>query len=131
MVLQNYPVMKLSVSYDESALLTRYTQLDIRKRILSSRYYSQLICRRFDTIKVRLQTSNKAQFRGPLDCLAQTVRKEGVRGLYKGASPPLVGSFRSHWVMLYGLLISGDSMLQDGCLWTLCTYLNHVRFNSC
>ena len=45
----------------------------------------------FDTIKVRLQTSEKAQFKGPLDCLLQTVRHEGVRGLYKGATPPLVG----------------------------------------
>jgi solute carrier family 25 carnitine/acylcarnitine transporter 20/29 len=45
----------------------------------------------FDTIKVRLQTSDHARFKGPLDCLTQTLRKEGVRGLYKGATPPLVG----------------------------------------
>ena len=45
----------------------------------------------FDTIKVRLQTSEKVQFKGPLDCLLQTIRHEGVRGLYKGATPPLVG----------------------------------------
>lgn len=45
----------------------------------------------FDTIKVRLQTTQRAQFKGPLDCLLQTVRNEGVRGLYKGATPPLVG----------------------------------------
>jgi len=45
----------------------------------------------FDTIKVRLQTTQKSQFEGPLDCVLQTVRNEGVRGLYKGATPPLVG----------------------------------------
>ena len=45
----------------------------------------------FDTIKVRLQTTQDAQFRGPLDCVLQTVRKEGVKGFYKGMSPPLVG----------------------------------------
>lgn len=45
----------------------------------------------FDTVKVRLQTTDKSQFRGPLDCLLQTVRKEGFAGLYKGATPPLVG----------------------------------------
>ena len=50
-----------------------------------------LMCFSFDTIKVRLQTSEKVQFKGPLDCLLQTVRHEGVRGLYKGATPPLVG----------------------------------------
>jgi solute carrier family 25 carnitine/acylcarnitine transporter 20/29 len=45
----------------------------------------------FDTIKVRLQTTEKSQFRGPVDCLMQTLRKEGFAGLYKGATPPLVG----------------------------------------
>jgi Mitochondrial carrier protein len=45
----------------------------------------------FDTVKVRLQTTQKSQFRGPLDCLLQTIRKEGVSGLYKGATPPLIG----------------------------------------
>jgi hypothetical protein len=44
----------------------------------------------FDTIKVRLQTSNKTQFKGPLDCLLQTVRKEGVNGLYKVKASTLV-----------------------------------------
>lgn len=37
----------------------------------------------FDTIKVRLQTSKHSQFKGPLDCLLQTLRKEGVNGIYK------------------------------------------------
>lgn len=45
----------------------------------------------FDTVKVRLQTSRDSHFKGPLDCVVQTLRKEGVAGLYKGATPPLVG----------------------------------------
>lgn len=45
----------------------------------------------FDTIKVRMQTSPDGQFKGPMDCLLKTIRNEGVRGLYKGATPPLVG----------------------------------------
>lgn len=49
----------------------------------------------FDTIKVRMQTSADGKFKGPMDCLFQTIRKEGVRGLYKGATPPLVG-----WMMM-------------------------------
>lgn len=45
----------------------------------------------FDTIKVRLQTEgSKGRFRGPLHCLITTLKQEGVRGLYKGASPPLM-----------------------------------------
>ena len=45
----------------------------------------------FDTIKVRLQTTDKSHFRGSLDCLMQTLRNEGVKGIYKGATPPLIG----------------------------------------
>ncbi|KAF8899754.1 mitochondrial carrier domain-containing protein [Gymnopilus junonius] len=53
----------------------------------------------FDLAKVRLQaqlitpsSSNVRTFDGPLDCLAQTWREEGVRGLYRGLPAPLVGS---------------------------------------
>mmetsp|Transcript_15349 Transcript_15349/g.18617 ORF Transcript_15349/g.18617 Transcript_15349/m.18617 type:complete len:287 (+) Transcript_15349:75-935(+) len=42
-----------------------------------------------DTIKVRLQTSN--QYKGMVDCFQQTVKKEGVKGLYRGMAAPLVG----------------------------------------
>ncbi|KAI0855918.1 carrier protein YMC2 [Xylaria cubensis] len=54
----------------------------------------------FDTIKVRLQTTDAARFSGPLQCLVQTLRHEGVRGLYKGASPPLVG-----WMFMDSLML--------------------------
>ncbi|KAI9678028.1 MAG: hypothetical protein M1817_005972 [Caeruleum heppii] len=57
----------------------------------------------FDTIKVRLQTTQKSQFRGPLECLLQTLRNEGVSGLYKGATPPLVGWMFMDSVMLGSL----------------------------
>lgn len=42
-----------------------------------------------DLIKVRLQTSN--EYKGTLDCLKKTYTKEGIRGLYRGMSTPLVG----------------------------------------
>ncbi|PNS20279.1 hypothetical protein CAC42_5729 [Sphaceloma murrayae] len=54
----------------------------------------------FDTIKVRLQTSEKTRFRGPLECLLQTIRNEGFSGLYKGATPPLVG-----WMFMDSLML--------------------------
>ncbi|XP_076056587.1 carnitine/acylcarnitine carrier protein colt, mitochondrial isoform X2 [Oratosquilla oratoria] len=50
-----------------------------------------------DTIKVRLQTQPKPEpgqsllYKGTWDCASKTVRKEGVRGLYKGMAAPLVG----------------------------------------
>ncbi|RPA85379.1 mitochondrial carrier [Ascobolus immersus RN42] len=57
----------------------------------------------FDTIKVRLQTSSTSRFNGPLDCLMKTIRGEGLRGLYKGATPPLVGWMFMDSIMLGSL----------------------------
>jgi solute carrier family 25 carnitine/acylcarnitine transporter 20/29 len=47
----------------------------------------------FDTIKIRMQVEGLAsgRFKGPLDALLKTVRNEGFRGLYKGATAPLFG----------------------------------------
>ncbi|KAJ6131628.1 hypothetical protein N7523_001334 [Penicillium sp. IBT 18751x] len=67
----------------------------------------------FDTIKVRLQTNTDGRFRGPLDCTLQTVRKEGVRGLYKGASPPLVGWMVMDSVMLGSLTLYRRLLLEN------------------
>lgn len=66
----------------------------------------------FDIIKVRLQTAPAGKFTGPLDCLLQTVRKEGLRGVYKGASPPLVGWMIMDSVML-GSLTNYRALLKD------------------
>ncbi|KPM44748.1 hypothetical protein AK830_g1799 [Neonectria ditissima] len=57
----------------------------------------------FDTVKVRLQTTDASRFSGPLQCLLQTVRNEGFAGLYKGATPPLVGWMFMDSVMLGSL----------------------------
>ncbi|KAM0285632.1 hypothetical protein ACHAQH_001338 [Verticillium albo-atrum] len=59
----------------------------------------------FDTVKVRLQTTDASRFAGPLQCVAQTVRNEGVLALYKGASPPLVGWMFMDSVMLGSLTV--------------------------
>ncbi|KAJ9665254.1 hypothetical protein H2201_004545 [Coniosporium apollinis] len=67
----------------------------------------------FDTIKVRLQTSDKSRFRGPLECLLQTVRNEGVRGLYKGATPPLIGWMFMDSVMLGSLTVYRRLLLEN------------------
>ncbi|CRK25723.1 Mitochondrial substrate carrier family protein L like [Verticillium longisporum] len=59
----------------------------------------------FDTVKVRLQTTDASRFAGPLQCVAQTIRNEGVLALYKGASPPLVGWMFMDSVMLGSLTV--------------------------
>ncbi|ETV87669.1 hypothetical protein H257_01162 [Aphanomyces astaci] len=44
----------------------------------------------FDTVKVRLQMNcPSAPFKGPMDCVMQTVQKEGFWGLYKGMVSPM------------------------------------------
>ncbi|KAJ3391695.1 carnitine transporter [Entophlyctis sp. JEL0112] len=48
-----------------------------------------LIGHPFDTLKVRLQTSN--EYNGLIDCARKTVARDGVRGLYKGIASPLLG----------------------------------------
>ncbi|KZV76695.1 mitochondrial carrier [Peniophora sp. CONT] len=56
---------------------------------------SKFIEHPFDLTKVRLQSQvldAQARFSGPLDCLKQTYRNEGVRGLYRGLPAPVVGA---------------------------------------
>ncbi|KAI3639216.1 hypothetical protein MIR68_002746 [Amoeboaphelidium protococcarum] len=51
-----------------------------------------LIAQPFDTIKVRLQSQGSVlQYGGALDCLRQTVQREGALALYKGTMSPLAG----------------------------------------
>lgn len=49
----------------------------------------------FDTIKVRLQAAlfnPSVRYVGAIDCFTTTLRKEGVRGLYRGLAAPLAGT---------------------------------------
>lgn len=49
----------------------------------------------FDTIKVRLQSQPDGlplRYNGPIDCFRQSFRADGMRGLYRGISAPLVGA---------------------------------------
>lgn len=53
-----------------------------------------------DTVKVRLQTTKT--HKGTLDCLKQTLKREGVRGLYKGMAFPLC-CFSSYNAVAFGI----------------------------
>ena len=46
----------------------------------------------FDTVKVRLQNDATKAFAGPMDAFRQTVRREGIAGLFKGIETPLISS---------------------------------------
>ncbi|KAJ2829524.1 hypothetical protein FBU31_002681 [Coemansia sp. 'formosensis'] len=68
----------------------------------------------FDTVKIRCQVEGgHGRFKGPLDCLVNTVRQEGPRALYKGASIPLVGWAVMDAVQL-GSLSNYRLLLQGG-----------------
>ncbi|KAL1884261.1 hypothetical protein VTK73DRAFT_3245 [Phialemonium thermophilum] len=49
----------------------------------------------FDTVKVRLQSQPDLappRYKGPLDCFRKSIRSDGLIGLYRGISAPLVGA---------------------------------------
>lgn len=49
----------------------------------------------FDTVKVRLQSQPDGaalRYKGPLDCFQKSIQADGVRGLYRGISAPVVGA---------------------------------------
>ncbi|THG99475.1 hypothetical protein EW145_g7259 [Phellinidium pouzarii] len=50
-----------------------------------------LVGQPLDTIKTRAQVAPKGMFKGPMDILVQTLRKEGVLALWKGMASPLIG----------------------------------------
>ncbi|KAI9343832.1 mitochondrial carrier domain-containing protein [Pilaira anomala] len=58
----------------------------------------------FDTIKVRLQTQSVENpiFKGPMDCLKSTIKEEGIKGLFKGMSSPIVGAMLENAVLFFG-----------------------------
>jgi solute carrier family 25 carnitine/acylcarnitine transporter 20/29 len=61
---------------------------------------------------VRLQTTTHGRFSGPLQCVTQTIQNEGVRALYKGATPPLVGWMFMDSIMLGSLSVYRRLMAQ-------------------
>lgn len=48
-----------------------------------------------------MQTAPPGMFNGSMDCLMQTVRKEGLKAVYKGVTPPLLG-----WMVMDTALVS-------------------------
>ncbi|KAJ3537230.1 hypothetical protein NM208_g6404 [Fusarium decemcellulare] len=62
----------------------------------------------FDTIKVRLQTTNSSHFAGPMHCVRQTIRHEGLSALYKGFTPPLIG-----WMFMDSILLGSFNVYRQ------------------
>ncbi|KAL4399469.1 carnitine transporter [Malassezia pachydermatis] len=45
----------------------------------------------FDLIKTRLQTATPGTYTGSMDVIRKTIAADGIKGLYRGMGPPLVG----------------------------------------
>lgn len=45
----------------------------------------------FDLTKTRLQTAPDGTYKGALDVARKTIAADGVKGLYRGMGPPLIG----------------------------------------
>ncbi|XP_027840143.1 mitochondrial ornithine transporter 1-like [Aphis gossypii] len=63
-----------------------------------------LVGQPLDTVKTKLQTF-RGLYTGPVQCLAHTYRKSGLRGLYAGSSPAMVAGVAENSVLFasYGL----------------------------
>lgn len=76
----------------------------------------------FDTVKVRLQAQSHVKpvlYRNTLHCLTSTVRLEGIAGLFKGVSSPLVGVTAINTLLfgVYGFFL--ESQVSHGAVPTL------------
>ncbi|WWD22678.1 hypothetical protein CI109_107171 [Kwoniella shandongensis] len=45
----------------------------------------------FDLTKTRLQTAPPGTYTGAIDVVRKTVAKDGIRGMYRGITPPIIG----------------------------------------
>lgn len=67
----------------------------------------------FDTVKVRLQSQPDhlpPRYSGPLDCFRQSIRAEGLSGLYRGISAPLVGAAIETSSLFFSYRIAQDAL---------------------
>ncbi|KAI5789132.1 mitochondrial carrier domain-containing protein [Geopyxis carbonaria] len=70
----------------------------------------------FDTVKVRLQSQPEMQplrYHGPLDCLKQSLRQGGIRGMYHGISPPLVGAAAENSSLFFSYNVAQNLLRQS------------------
>jgi hypothetical protein len=91
----NYP-KAVFIIYPKSHILRRMAQSEDRfhtaKELTAGSVggiCQVLVGQPFDTVKVRLQTSNL--YSGVIDCASKTLKSDGLMGFYKGTLTPLLG----------------------------------------
>lgn len=71
----------------------------------------------FDTVKVRLQSQPDhlpLRYKGPLDCFRQSIRADGLVGLYRGISAPLVGAALENSSLFFFERIGRETLFKTG-----------------
>lgn len=71
----------------------------------------------FDTVKVRLQSQPDhlpLRYTGPLDCFRQSIRADGLLGLYRGISAPLVGAALENSSLFFFERIGRETLFKTG-----------------
>ncbi|PBP21605.1 mitochondrial carrier [Diplocarpon rosae] len=71
----------------------------------------------FDTVKVRLQSQPDhlpLRYTGPLDCFRQSLRSDGLFGLYRGISAPLVGAALETSSLFFWERVARESLFKAG-----------------
>lgn len=74
-----------------------------------------------DTVRVRLQTGTFMGLRqkGLYACLTATLQHEGLRGLYKGLSPPIVAASFQNAILFHAFMRAESMLTQTGPVNTL------------
>ncbi|VUC21122.1 unnamed protein product, partial [Clonostachys rosea] len=71
----------------------------------------------FDTVKVRLQSQPDhlpLRYTGPLDCFRQSLKAEGLGGLYRGITAPLVGAAAENSCLFMFESVGREAMFSAG-----------------
>jgi hypothetical protein len=63
----------------------------INRNFFLSKRLGRVLCHPIDTCKAKLQTTDSTTFKGIFDVINTTLRKEGLKGLYKGLGAVVVG----------------------------------------
>merc|ERR1712156_1211232 len=68
-----------------------------------------------DFFKSIFPTAGKGKFNGIMDCLSQTVKQQGLRGLYRGTAVSIAGAFvyRAGQLGLYGTVMGLNPYKKD------------------
>jgi ornithine carrier protein len=79
----------------------------------------------FDTVKVRLQSQPDnvpLRYTGPLDCFKKSLQRDGLLGIYRGISAPLVGAAVETSTLFFSVSQDTWGSLRNVLMWLPVSY---------